>query len=200
MLLALVLQAAAPQTAVEAERAFNAAAQARGQWTAFREFAAKDAIVFMPQPERAETALPTKNPPIAVQWWPAKSYISCDGTTAINTGSWVRPKSVGYFTTVWRKQTDGQWKWELDAGDALAKPRPLPAKPEIVRASCAPMGPVFSSILVTPGAKTGDGKSADGTLNWHWQVTDAGERIFEAWLWDGKKVVSIIADQEPDDE
>ena len=34
ILAALILQAAAPQTAVDAERAFNAAAQARGQWTA----------------------------------------------------------------------------------------------------------------------------------------------------------------------
>ena len=45
MILALLLAAAAPQTAIDAERAFVADAQTLGQWTAFRKYAADDAVM-----------------------------------------------------------------------------------------------------------------------------------------------------------
>lgn len=195
ILLALLLQVAAPQTAVEAENAFRRAAQAEGQWTAFRKFATDDAIMFMPQPERAQQILPEKNPPIAVQWWPAESYAACDGSAAINTGPWVRPKGVGYFTTVWRKQAAGDWKWELDHGDALEKARPLPARPKSVKASCAPISEPTVDPVPSPGDKGGDGASKDGTLRWYWQVTAAGAREFHAWIWNGKTFVSVVSDK-----
>jgi len=195
ILLALAVQAAAPQTAVEAEHAFRRAAQAEGQWTAFRKFATDDAIVFTPQPEKAQEALPTKNPPIAVQWWPAESYISCDGTTAINTGPWVRPKGSGYFTTVWHKQADGGWKWSLDEGDALSTPRALPDKPRVRTASCASISEPTADPVPPLGDKGGDGTSKDGTLRWHWQVDPAGAREFDAWIWNGKTFVTIVSDK-----
>jgi hypothetical protein len=195
MLLALALQAATPQTAVDAERAFNAAAQAKGQWTAFREFAAEDAIVFVPQPAKAREALPTKNPPIAVQWWPAESYVSCDGTMAVNTGPWMLPKGFGYFTTVWVKQPDGAWKWVMDGGDALAKPRVLPEKPRVRTASCASITEPTATPVPPLGAKGGDGQSADGTLLWHWQVAPDGARRFDAWMWNGRTFASVVANE-----
>ena len=40
MILALLIVAAEPQTAIDAERAFAADAQKLGQWTAFRKWAA----------------------------------------------------------------------------------------------------------------------------------------------------------------
>ncbi len=55
-------------------------------------------MMFVPQPVKAQDWLKDrKDPPIAVQWWPAESYVSCDGTAAVNTGPWVRPKGVGLF-------------------------------------------------------------------------------------------------------
>ena len=30
-----------------------------------------------------------KDPPQSMRWWPAESYVSCDGRTAINTGPWA---------------------------------------------------------------------------------------------------------------
>jgi len=100
MLAALLLLQAAAQTAVDAERAFYRAAQTEGQWKAFREFSTPDAVVFTPHPAKAHEVLPTREPAIAVQWWPAESYVSCDGKLAVNTGPWVRPNGSGYFTTV----------------------------------------------------------------------------------------------------
>ncbi|MET0307584.1 MAG: hypothetical protein ABW023_02655 [Sphingomonas sp.] len=196
MLLALVLQAATPQTAVDAERAFNAAAQATGQWTAFREFAAPGAVVFTPQPEKVELALPTKNPPIAVQWWPAESYVSCDGSQAVNTGPWVQPKSSGYFTTVWVRQADGRYKWAMDGGDRLSTPRALPARPKVRRASCHGKPPKIE-FEPCPGdrlqcyAET----SPDGTLVWDWRVGADGARTFTARLWNGRDFDQVIRNE-----
>ncbi|WP_077510771.1 hypothetical protein [Sphingomonas sp. LM7] len=195
-MLALLLLATDPETtAVDAEEAFRRAAQAEGQWTAFRKFATDDAILFLPQPEKVQKALPDKNPPVAVQWWPAQSYVSCDGTTAINTGPWILPKSAGYFTTVWRKQPQGAWKWELDHGDTLAKPRAVPAKAETVKASCAPISEPTATPMAPLGDKAGDGQSPDGTLLWHWEVSAAGARSFDAWIWDGRTFVSAVSNK-----
>jgi hypothetical protein len=195
-MLPLLLLAADPEmTAVDAENAFRRAAQAEGQWTAFREFAAEEAILFTPQPEKAQQVLPTKNPPIAVQWWPAESYVSCDGTMAVNTGPWIRPSGSGYFTTVWRKQPAGAWKWQLDHGDALEKPRALPAEPRRVQASCAPISEPVARSAGPIGGKAGEGQSPDGTLLWHWDVTPDGARTFDASLWNGTTFVSVVSNK-----
>jgi hypothetical protein len=195
ILAALLLQAAAPETAVEAEHAFRRAAQAEGQWTAFRRFATPDGIVFTPQPGKAQEVLPGTNPPIAVQWWPAQSYVSCDGTTAVNTGPWVRPKGVGYFTTVWHRQADGGWKWSLDYGDALAEPRALPEQARVRQASCRfqrSRNPHFRTMTNWSGP--GKGKSPDGTLLWEWSVAQDGARTVTAWLWNGRGLDRVIHD------
>lgn len=194
MILALLLQAAAPQTAVEAERAFNAMAQAEGQWTAFRAFAADDAVMFTPRPVNVQAFLEDrKDPPIAVQWWPAASYRSCDGKAAVNTGPWVRPQGNGYFTTVWQRR-DGGWKWALDHGDALSTPRPLPASPRSRRAACG--GTPTAMIFPKQGdGESGGGAAPDGTLVWHWQVAADGARVVRAFLWNGRGFDTVIDDR-----
>jgi hypothetical protein len=191
----MLLAAQDPETAVDAERAFNRAAQTQGQWTAFRQFMTDDALVFTPAPTRAKEALPEKDPPIAVQWWPAESYVSCDGTMAVNTGPWVRPRATGYFTTVWVRQADGHFKWSYDGGDALTAPRPMPEKPKVRRASCTPAGPADISWLTTPGSASGSGQSPDGTLTYFWSVSPDGARAFRAYLWDGKTFVRVVDDE-----
>lgn len=187
MLAALLLLEAAAQTAIDAERAFYRAAQTEGQWKAFRAFSTPDAVIFTPQPAKAHEVLPNKEPPIAVQWWPAASYVSCDGKVAVNTGPWVRPKASGYFTTVWVKQPDGAWRWVMDGGDALAKPRPLLEKPSVHRASCEPIGSLDNRLAVSEeGSHSAFGESPDHTLKWYWNVKSSGARFFQAELWDGR--------------
>nr|WP_294809775.1 hypothetical protein [uncultured Sphingomonas sp.] len=189
ILLALALQAAAPQTAVEAERAFNAAAQAKGQWTAFREFAAEEATMFVPEPVKAQEWLKDrKDPPIAVQWWPAESFVSCDGMAAVNTGPWVRPRASGYFTTVWVREPDGRFQWVYDGGDQLTAPRALPKRPKIVRAACntqriVPLVPT----PCPPGERCVSDWSRDQTLVWESHFDSKGARHFETRLWNGKR-------------
>jgi hypothetical protein len=141
MLAALLLAAATPaaSTSIDAERAFAAMAQTRGQWTAFRAFAAPDAITFAPKAVNAQALFRTlKDPPPGLMWWPGRSWVACDGALAINTGPWVRGggKSTGTFTTVWQRQADGSWKWLLDHGRQTPRAVPAPDRPTVARASC----------------------------------------------------------------
>ena len=208
MLLALLLAVAAPPaspaslappSAIDAERAFAADAQESGQWAAFRKWSTADAVMFVPEPVRAHDFLEgRKEPPVAVYWWPGKSFVSCDGRTAINSGPWVREfgRSVGYFTTVWKRQADGGWKWVYDAGDALATMRAEGGDIEARRAACPtlPVPPVPQREMPA-GVKYGSGSSADGTLNWNWTVLPDGSRTFSALLWDGRDHRPVIADR-----
>ena len=135
--LLLMLVRAPAMTPIDAERAFAADAQKIGQWTAFRKWSTDDAIMFVPQPANAHQFLKDrKDPPKAIDWWPTASYVSCDGTLAVNTGGWRRPGgSVGSFATVWTRRNN-HWRWLMDKGDDRATALPRPAKLKIIRASC----------------------------------------------------------------
>ena len=199
MILALLLAAAEPQSAIDAERAFAADAQKIGQWTAFRKWSTREATMFVPEAGSAHEYLKGKaDPQEAVFWWPGRSYVSCDGNTAINTGPWVRQwgKSVGYFTTVWQRQSDGKWKWLLDHGDGLKEPRAEGGDIRPQRASCPklPVQPV-PKREVDPQFKIGGGSSKDGTLNWNWTVLPNGSRNFRASIWDGREHKVVISDK-----
>ena len=199
MIAALLLAAAATpaMTALDAERAFIADAQKLGQWTAFRKYADDSAVMFTPQQVNAQDFLKLlKDPPVAVYWWPGKSFVSCDGTFAVNTGPWVRQygKAVGYFTTVWKRQADGSWKWIYDGGDGLETPRAEGGDIKPRQASCegTPTLPLVMSIA--PGDKVEQGVSTDGSLQWMWIVHADNSRTFEAALWNGKGFDSVIRD------
>ena len=194
LLAAQAATAPAPQTAIDAERAFAADAQKLGQWTAFRKYATDDALMFVPQPTNAQAFLKDrKDPPVSVFWWPGRSYVSCDGTVAINTGPWVREwgKSVGYFTTVWKRQADGGWKWVYDAGDELKEARAEGGDIKPVVASCTGK-PDGGGVWAAATADSGESK--DKTLAWSWMTLPSGERLFRAELWDGEKYKIVIDD------
>ncbi|QKR98681.1 hypothetical protein F9288_02735 [Sphingomonas sp. CL5.1] len=196
MLAALLLAAAAPQSAVEAERAFAAMAQARGQWTAFRAFAADEATMFAPQPVNAQAFLkPLADPPRSLSWSPSLSYISCDGTTAANTGPWRGASGGhGYFSTIWRRQPDGGWKWIVDGGDSLPAPRAEVVEAKIRKAACGrPRNPPEPPLGVE--RKVGAGASPDKTLVWWYEVARDGARAFAVRLWNGRAYDAVIDDR-----
>lgn len=198
MIIALLLAAAdPPMSAIDAERAFIADAQKLGQWTAFRKWAAADAILFVPEASSAHEFLKGQaDPPVPVFWWPGRSFVSCDGSTAINTGPWVRQwgKSVGYFTTVWQRQADGSWKWVLDHGDGLDQPRAEGGDIKARSASCAVPAKPVPSAMAGAANKSGGGQSADGSLAWRWLVRADGSRTFEGLLWNGQRWENVITD------
>lgn len=207
MIAALLIAAAVP-TAVDAELAFAADARRIGQWTAFRKWADRDAVVFTPQAAWAQTALPQKDPPKAISWRPAHSWVSCDGRTAVNTGPWWKVDGTrgGYFTTVWQRQ-GRSWRWAYDGGGPLdAKASPPPARAQVHRASCrtrAPGPPVIPPPPLTPKqARTtpednGRGQSADRTLGWDWKVEKNGARRFRVFMWNGTRYAQVLYNNVP---
>lgn len=171
-----------PSAVAAAEIAFNRLAREKGQWTAFRETAAEDAVMFVPQQVNAKIWLKDRaNPPAPVQWQPYRIYVSCDGRMAASTGAWQRPDgSEGYFTTIWRLDDKDEWHWVLDHGDALKQPLP---QQDIVRghvATCKHMG---------------QGSDAtDDSLMWDYEIHNDSSRTVRVRLWNGKGYDLVIND------
>jgi ketosteroid isomerase-like protein len=128
------------QTALESmvatELAFAKMAQEQGTRQAFSAFIADDGILFRPGPVKGKEWL-AKNPaPVSdkhpwLSWYPAVAVISLAGDMGYTSGPWeFRPdvndaKAVafGNFLTVWKKQTDGSWKFAIDLGISGPSPR-----------------------------------------------------------------------------
>jgi hypothetical protein len=180
-----------PSRVVAAELAFARLAQEKGQWTAFIETSTDQAVIFSPGPMLAHVALKGRaNPAVAVKWQPHQVWMSCDGSLAVTKGAWQRPQGVGYFTTVWQRQRDGNYKWVMDQGDGLEQPL---AEPEMIGgkvAQCEIRPNAFgrrgrakaAMASVTPticagDACTGGGSSADGTLTYRYATMPKGREF-----------------------
>lgn len=187
-----------PSSVIAAEIAFARMAREKGQWTAFRATAADDAVMFVPQKVLAKEWLKGRaDPPAPVAWSPSIVYVSCDGNLAASTGNWTRPDgSAGYFTTLWRRDKKGAWRWILDHGDTLASPR---AAPEFLTGKVAtckhdqrPDGP-------PPGGKPGkDGAAApppDDSLTWTAETGADGSRTVMVRMWNGSGYDAVIEDR-----
>ena len=190
-----------PSAVVAAEVAFAQLAQAKGQWTAFRATATKDAVMFVPQMAYAQAFLNGKaDPAAAVKWQPHQIWSSCDGSLAVTRGAWQRPDgSTGYFTTVWQRQKNLQYKWVLDQGEAL--PMPLD-EPEMIAAKVAdcptgyrperaPKPKDFKGSLTPLDPARRAGMSLDGTLGWDVTVTADGARHFVVTMTSQGKPVTV---------
>jgi hypothetical protein len=207
MIAALLLASAPVATAVDAEHAFASDARRIGQWSAFRKWADRDAVMFTPQAVWARTFLkPLKNPPRAISWRPTNSFASCDGRIAVNTGPWFIQDGTlgGYFTTVWQATPAG-WRWAYDGGGPMSGPVPK-GKTRVHAASCrgkAPGAPIIPPPPLTPKqARTtpednGRGQSADKTLGWDWKVEKSGARQFRVYQWNGTRYLEVLHNDVP---
>ena len=182
-----------PSKVIATELAFARAAQEKGQWTAFAEYAADDAVMFVPEPVDAKDWLKRQvNPPRAVTWQPHQVWSSCDGTLAVTKGAWQRPDgSVGYFTTVWERQRDGEYKWVMDQGDELEEPLEAP---EMVGATAADCTPEPSPVVMAGGGGhvSRDGFSRDRTLYWIVNVAPDGGRSVLVKLSQGGTMTNVV--------
>ena len=212
--------AAQPSTIVAAEIAFARAARERGQWTAFRQFAAPGALLHGKNgPFPIEPWLATQtDPPAAVQWEPRAVVISCDGAVAMSQGRLTTPEGmVGNFVTVWERQGNGEYRYVYDAG-GLDVPQPPPRKPVeqgdiVVTALDAVLGMVAScprggaDIPPPPPIPMGDdGKadarlSRDGSLRWRWEHRDDGTRYATAdYFYEGRWLTAFEQSLAPGSE
>lgn len=183
-----------PSSVFAAEIAFNRLAQAKGQWTAFRQTAAEDAVMFVPQRVLARQWLKGRaDPPKAVNWTPSTIIVSCDGNLAASTGNWQRPDAtVGYFTTIWRRDKHGAWQWILDHGDTLAKPREAPEFLIGKVATCKRRE--RGSNAAAPKGKPA-APPADDSLVWSADVATDGSRRVMVRAWTGSGYDVVIDDR-----
>ncbi|MBN8817261.1 MAG: hypothetical protein J0I80_00920 [Sphingomonas sp.] len=200
-----------PSAVVAAELGFARLAQEKGQWTAFRETADKDAVMFVPDAVNAQSWLKKRaDPPKALAWQPYRVVVSCDGGYALSTGPWTGPNGQsGTFNTIWRRQSDGSFKWILDFGSDAKTPRQEDPIIDGKVAQCgrgrAMMGPdrdgpsagerrrdrkadekarEKAELIPNPPPLSGEGRSADGSLRWRW-IKGATENSFEVTTREG---------------
>lgn len=186
-----------PSAVIAAEIAFNRLAREKGQWTAFRETAAKDAVMFVPERVVAQDWLKGRaDPARSVAWAPHRVYISCDGRLAASTGGWSRPDgSVGYFTTLWRLDKKGRWEWILDHGDTLSAAREAPEFLVGKVATCRRGG---KPAPERAGDDNGDDKTGpppDDSLVWTAEVAPDKGRHIVVRMWTGQDYENVIDDQ-----
>lgn len=185
-----------PSAFVAAEIAFARLAQDKGQWTAFRETAAADAVMFVPQRVKARDWLRSqKDPAEAVKWQPHAVYVSCDGNAGATTGAWQKGPAQGYFTTVWRRDPmKGEIRWVLDHGDALSTAREAPDFIESKQAACGSR-PAVALTAADGGDDMAVGLSPDQTLSWTSIVRPDGSRRVTVRMWDGSAMTPVIDDR-----
>lgn len=184
-------QGANPSGAIAAELAFAQLAQTKGQWTAFRDTATNDAVMFVPQAVQAQAFLKNRaNPAAAVKWQPHQVWSSCDGTISVTRGAWQGARGTGLFTTVWQRQKDGGLKWVADQGEDLAVPLAAPEMISARVATCKPAAPaVITAAAVTDRRR---GQSIDGTLRWTTIVATDCSRRYTVNLWNGVKFEEVF--------
>lgn len=187
--------AANPSAFIAAEIAFARLAQEKGQWTAFRETAHPDAVMFVPGRVKARDWLKTQTDPAeAVKWQPHAVYVSCDGNAGATTGAWQKGPANGYFTTVWLRDDKGRISWVLDHGDTLADPRPAP---DFIASKLAACGsrPAVSIEAEGEDEDMAVSLAPDQTLSWTSIVRTDGSRRIAVRLWDGKEMATVIDDR-----
>lgn len=184
-----------PSAFIAAEIGFARLAQEKGQWTAFRETAAPEAVMFVPQRVKARDWLKSqKDPAEAVKWQPHAVYVSCDGNAGATTGAWQKDGENGYFTTIWVRDEKGRINWILDHGDALTSPREAPDFIASKQAACGSRPDMIGAGAARAGAEKTD-TWGDTTLQWSSLVHTDGSRRVTVNLWDGTQMATVIDDQ-----
>ena len=188
---------AEPGQVIATERAFARMAREKGTWTAFRHYAAKDALWPGPALENVHKALKSvPDPAQPVLWGPDAAWSSCDGSFAVTTGEAVFPGGrKSRFLTVWQRQKDGEYRWVLDQGFAskggAIDPETIPAKvAECVR------GP-RPSRDVRRGEGWGSATANDGTLAWTTAIAADCSRVAVVTMLRTDGIAEVFRRSEP---
>ncbi len=115
---------------IEADKAFSKMSEDKGLYEAFDFFMDDNATMyregqhpFMGR-EKIQPIL-SKNPDVSLTWEPTKAEIADSGDLGYTLGKWTytvkdttgeESTSFGYYVSVWKKQSDGSWKWVFDSG------------------------------------------------------------------------------------
>ena len=121
------------------EDAFCAMAAEKGLLAAFSYFAAPDVAFIDTDPrkfrglEAVRERIGPDQPGVKLTWAASFTDVSDDGTLGYNYGRYEsrRPGSDGkeavrggWFLTIWKKQSDGSWRYVMDNGSPDRPPAP----------------------------------------------------------------------------
>ena len=112
-----IAPSAAVQQILDAERAFAQAVAQSGIAAGFRQFAASDAVLFLPDPVPAGPELAGARWAGEFLWRPQYVAVASSGDLAFSAGPSLMRGSKpygGFYLTVWKRQPDGSWKFLLD--------------------------------------------------------------------------------------
>jgi hypothetical protein len=184
---------ALPSDIIALDIAFARAVREKGQYKAMREFAADDAQMFSPQGEPVRVQSWTrgqKEPGDGLQWKTHRVWMSCDGSAAVSYGGWSAGAAHGWYSTVWQRQKNGQYRFVLDQGAQTSEPL---AEPEWLEASVADCPAKPSPATPKPQGVIDhlSGQSADGTLAW--TTTLGATRSHSLRLKQGENLREVIA-------
>lgn len=190
-----------PSALLALEIAMKQLSKEKGRSEALREFAAPDAVMFVPQRVAAASWLKDNRNLPAIDWDVHRVITSCDGKAAVTTGAWrAQGNSRGYFTTIWQRfeQPDGtgKWLWTLTHDDRLEEPWPAP---DFVRTDIASCKGRASVAIAAPaeGTELKQGLSRDQSLSWTWQYRADQSRSLEIKIWDGAKIITLFTNNVP---
>lgn len=189
--------AANPSDVIAAELAFARLAREKGQWTAFRDTATADAVLFVPQRTNARTWLNGRaDPATSVGWQPSAVWSSCDGSYAVTQGHWQSGNSSGGFVTVWQRQGDPRrptgYKWVLDMS-VTTEHREGPDETIAAKvATCAPPATMTPPLAVVDGGDTVTAYAQDNTLRWTSSVRADKSRRIVVESWNGAEFDKVL--------
>ncbi len=115
---------------VQTEISFAKMAGEKGTKAAFLEFLDEKGIVFEPSPMNGKEIWQKRaESPSLLAWQPKYADISSDGGLGYTIGDWqysakkgLAPTAFGTYFTIWRKPSNGSWKFVLDFGITHDKP------------------------------------------------------------------------------
>jgi ketosteroid isomerase-like protein len=130
LLFTLQVQAQTPlQEMVQTEQAFSRMAAEKNTRDAFMAYIADDGLLFRPGAVNGkkwmlEHPVPPSDKHPLLAWQPSFAGMAASGDLGFTTGPWEfkedvkdeKPAGYGHFVTLWKKQTDGSWKFVVDLG------------------------------------------------------------------------------------
>jgi len=119
------------------ERAFSQDSLKLGIKRSFLKYVADNGVIFRPRPVPAVATLKQDSDDdegVTLEWWPVMGAIARSGDLALSVGPWVmripsrtsapQRQVYGYYATIWRKQSDGSWKFVIDGAGAKIAGQP----------------------------------------------------------------------------
>lgn len=119
----------AKQQLMEADKAFSALCEKEGMKSAFIEYLDSNGVLLRPghMPIVGAAAIDfiiqQSDTGYTLSWQPSFADVSASGdmgyTYGLYTMTWHGIDSVSYgtYTSIWKKQSDGKWKYVLDSGN-----------------------------------------------------------------------------------